>query len=220
MGNTSPCVRKAAAATALAVLDSVALLAMAACLWAGLSRPALAYVDPSVMTYTIQALAGVAVALSLSAVIGVAWRRLSRVVLRVLKVDENAGKTVETQVSRVVDASPDLPTSKPTTLMAPKGGAYDGAPLTWSKRFGIALVAMALLMFTNFVAAPYEIVGANGDSLLFNLHDAWIVMLAFAFLAGTAPWHCCFLRSGAAPLTWRWPSCSRLASRASLRRCS
>ena len=184
MGSTSPCARKAAVATALAAFDSVALLAMAACLWVGLSCPALAYVDPSVMTYTIQALAGVAVALS--AVIGVAWRRLRRVVLRVLKVDENAGKTVETHVSRVVDASPDLPTSKPTTLMAPKGGAYDGAPLTWPKRFGIALVAMALFMFTNFVAAPYEIVGANGDSLLFNLHDVWIVMLAFAFLAGTA----------------------------------
>lgn len=168
----------------VATLDACALLAMGACLWMGLSTPALAYVDPSVMTYTIQALAGVAVALS--AVIGVAWRRLRRVVLRLLKVDENAGKSVETHVSLIEGGRAGLPTSEPTTLRTPQGGAYDGVPLTWPKRFVIALVAMALLMFTDFVAAPYEIVGGNSDSLLFNLRDVWLVMLAFAFLAGTA----------------------------------
>lgn len=164
-------------------MDALVPLVMATVVWSGLATPALAYVDPSVMTYTIQALAGVAVALS--AVIGVAWRRLRRVVLRLLKVDENAGKTVETHVSRVTGKA-GLSTSVPTTLRAPQGGAYDGTPLTWPKRFGIALVAMALLMFTDFVAAPYEIVGGNSDSLLFNLHDVWLVMLAFAFLVGVA----------------------------------
>lgn len=80
--------------------------------FASLATPAYAYVDPSVMTYTIQALAGVAVALS--AVIGVAWRRLRRVVLRMLKVDENAGKTVETRVSEVDATSlPDYAMSAP-----------------------------------------------------------------------------------------------------------
>ena len=41
----------------LFALDLAFGSAMVAALWTGLSRPALAYVDPSVMTYTIQALA-------------------------------------------------------------------------------------------------------------------------------------------------------------------
>ena len=55
--------------------------------------PAYAYVDPSVMTYTIQALAGVAVALS--AVLGVALRRTRKMLFKMLKIDENVGKVVE-----------------------------------------------------------------------------------------------------------------------------
>ena len=50
--------------------------------------PAYAYVDPSVMTYTIQALAGVAVALS--AVLGVALRRTRKMLFKMLKIDEKA----------------------------------------------------------------------------------------------------------------------------------
>mgnify|MGYP000361587676 CR=1 FL=1 len=45
------------------------------------------------MTYTIQALAGVAVALS--AVLGVVWRRMRRHLLHILRIDENEGKQVE-----------------------------------------------------------------------------------------------------------------------------
>ncbi|WP_418954077.1 hypothetical protein, partial [Tractidigestivibacter sp.] len=49
------------------------------------AEPALAYVDPSVMTYTIQALAAVAVALS--AVLGVAFRRTRKALMRLLHID-------------------------------------------------------------------------------------------------------------------------------------
>lgn len=56
----------------------------------GLPERAWAYVDPSVMTYAIQALAGVAVALS--AVIGVAFRRSRRALMRILGIDEDAKK--------------------------------------------------------------------------------------------------------------------------------
>ena len=59
---------------------------------------AYAYVDPSVMTYTIQALAGVAVALG--AVAGVAFRRTRKVLMKALNIDENAGKEVEGDVHR------------------------------------------------------------------------------------------------------------------------
>ena len=75
----------------------IVLLAIAfLCIFA---RPAYAYVDPSVMTYTIQALAAVAVALS--AVLGVAFRRSRKVLFRIFHIDENATKIVEESVHRV-----------------------------------------------------------------------------------------------------------------------
>ena len=74
---------------AVVLLDVAFALPILACAWLALTRPALAYVDPSVMTYTIQALAGVAVALS--AVLGVVWRRARRWLLRAMHADENAG---------------------------------------------------------------------------------------------------------------------------------
>ncbi len=168
----------------LYTFDAVSVLFASSVVWAATAAPAQAYVDPSVMTYTIQALAGVAVALS--AVIGVAWRRLRRVVLKMLKVDENAGKTVETNVRAIDPAQfPDAATSAPTTLCEPTTGAFEGAPLSWGKRFGLMLLAMAFLMFTYFVVAPFELVDGNTDSLFFNLHDVWIVLVVAALVIGT-----------------------------------
>lgn len=69
-----------------------------------MAEPAYAYVDPSVMTYTIQALAGVAVALS--AVLGVAFRKTRRKLFSLLKIDENARKEVEGDIHRVVAGEP------------------------------------------------------------------------------------------------------------------
>ena len=76
-------------------LGSVTSLALCALICASAVNLALAafawaYVDPSVMTYTIQALAGVAVALS--AVAGVAFRRGRRIVYQLLDIDEDARK--------------------------------------------------------------------------------------------------------------------------------
>ena len=59
----------------------------------------LAYVDPSVMSYTVQAIAGVAIALGV--VFGVVWRRVKKGANKVLKRDENAGKEVEDEVQTV-----------------------------------------------------------------------------------------------------------------------
>ena len=57
-----------------------------------------AYVDPSVMSYTVQAIAGVAIALGV--VVGVVWRKVKRGTNRVLGRDENAGKEVEDEIVR------------------------------------------------------------------------------------------------------------------------
>jgi len=56
----------------------------------------LAYIDPSVMSYTVQAIAGVVIALGV--VFGVIWRKVKKGANKVLKRDENAGKEVEEDI--------------------------------------------------------------------------------------------------------------------------
>ena len=56
-----------------------------------------AYVDPSVMSYTVQAIAGVAIACGV--VFGVIWRKAKKGAKKVLNIDENAGKEVEEELT-------------------------------------------------------------------------------------------------------------------------
>ena len=58
----------------------------------------LSYVDPSVMSYTFQAIAGVVIALGV--VVGVVWRKVKKGANKALGRDENAGKEVEEDVVR------------------------------------------------------------------------------------------------------------------------
>ena len=62
-----------------------------AMLWFGVT--AYAYIDPSVMTYVIQAVAGVVIALG--AVFGIYFRKMKKAVFAALHIDENRGKEVE-----------------------------------------------------------------------------------------------------------------------------
>ena len=59
-------------------------------------QTACAYIDPSVMTYTNQIVAGVAVAIG--AVAGIYWRRAKKKVQQKLGIDENAKKEVEEDI--------------------------------------------------------------------------------------------------------------------------
>ncbi len=59
----------------------------------------LAYIDPSVMSYTVQAIAGVAIAFGV--VFGVVWRKVKRGANKALGRDENSGKEVEEEVKAV-----------------------------------------------------------------------------------------------------------------------
>lgn len=56
-----------------------------------------AYVDPSVMSYTVQALAGAVIALGV--VFGVVWRKIKKGAKNVLQIDENSGKEIEAEVT-------------------------------------------------------------------------------------------------------------------------
>lgn len=52
-----------------------------------------AYIDPSVMTYAIQAVAGIAIAIG--AAVAMYWRRAKKKISKKLGVDENKNKEVE-----------------------------------------------------------------------------------------------------------------------------
>ncbi len=52
-----------------------------------------AYIDPSVMTYAIQAIAGIAIAIG--AAVAVYWRKAKKKISEKLGVDENRNKEVE-----------------------------------------------------------------------------------------------------------------------------
>lgn len=71
------------------------------------STTAYAYLDPSVMTYTIQVIAGVVVAVG--AVIGVYWRKAKKKVQDKLGIDENAKKEVEEDVVEIVENTDEKP---------------------------------------------------------------------------------------------------------------
>ena len=103
----------AAKRIALALYDAMTVAVVAFLASFALVELAYAYIDPSVMTYTIQAVAGVAVALS--TVAGVALRRGRKSVMKLLDIDENAHREVEPDLHRVgegfgqltVDAEPE-----------------------------------------------------------------------------------------------------------------
>lgn len=68
---------------------------------------AFAYIDPSVMTYTIQIIAGAVIAVG--AVVGVVIRNAGKKAQKILKIDENAKKEVEEEV---IEIDPDSGESK------------------------------------------------------------------------------------------------------------
>ncbi len=53
-----------------------------------------AYIDPSVMTYAIQAVAGIVIAVG--AVIGIYFRKAKKKISKKLGIDENKNKEIET----------------------------------------------------------------------------------------------------------------------------
>ena len=64
--------------------------------------PTLAYIDPSVMSYAVQAVAGILIASGV--VFGVVWRKLKRKAQKTLHIDENAGKEVEADLEVSIDS--------------------------------------------------------------------------------------------------------------------
>lgn len=158
---------------ALRIYDSISLLIALSIGCLAFPGAAFAYVDPSVMTYTIQALAGVAVALS--AVIGVAFRRSRKVIMRLFHIDENAHKQADPAVHRVDPAieggvaslsQADAEARRDRGLLASAG---EPRPLLWPQRFVRALVVSVFAGGTLLIAAPMEVVAANSSDFTFGL---------------------------------------------------
>ena len=64
-----------------------------------LSETALAYIDPSVMTYAIQAVAGIVIAVG--AFIGIYFRKIKKNVQNKLGIDESKNKEVESDEIKI-----------------------------------------------------------------------------------------------------------------------
>jgi len=158
--------------------DALGITAIAALLNASIPQAAFAYVDPSVMTYTIQALAGVAVAVA--AVAGVAFRRTRKKLMTLLNIDENAHKAVEPPVSAVNPVKVPVPLtgSEPEDQAAlqskcnsdPSSPVPDSGP-NFKRRLLEALLVAFFFSFTLFAVAPIEIVSGSSQSLSFTTSD-------------------------------------------------
>lgn len=157
----------------------VALVALAA-----FARPAYAYVDPSVVTYTIQALAAVAVALS--AVLGVAFRRSRGVLFKLLGIDEDAGKIAEPEVSRIDPADKAAADAAAIEAFAEASRPAPVPALRWRARIFWALLASAFLCLTVLIVSPVEIVASNSAYITYGLIDVWPIILVSALIATVA----------------------------------
>lgn len=171
--------KRAAARFVLLCFDVVGTCVVTAPIVFGLATPAYAYVDPSVMTYTIQALAAVAVALS--AVLGVAFRRTRKALLRLFHL-EDAGRTTEAPVHRIdpsqkgrVDAAAarELATSGTGASGVGKGAHFTKERIPWPRRLIVALLVSVFTALTLFVVAPLELMAGSASSLLFGVKEAW-----------------------------------------------
>lgn len=169
---------------AILAYDVVGLLLVSAALSFAFVKPAYAYVDPSVMTYAIQAFAGVAVALS--TVLGVVFRRTRKKLFRVLGIDENARKDVDPRLHRV-DASggivrtgvDDVIDRNAAVSNASARGQFD---YSLKSRIGLAAIVSGFLSFTLCFAAPAEIVSASAGSLVARLVDVLPVIVGMFLL--------------------------------------
>lgn len=82
-------------------MEKVYLVVCFICCGIMLAPTAHAYLDPSVMTYTIQVVAGVVVAVGTLA--GIYWRKAKKKVQDKLGIDANAKKSVEEDVIEIAE---------------------------------------------------------------------------------------------------------------------
>ena len=98
--------------------DALSFVLIAGVLSLAWITPAYAYVDPSVMTYTIQAIAGVVIAVG--AVAGIYWRKAKKKVNEKLGLDENRNKEVESDVLEIKEDDVEPQTNVTSSVKEPE----------------------------------------------------------------------------------------------------
>ncbi len=129
--------------------------------WWALASNSQAYVDPSVMTYTIQALAAVAALLSV-----LAWHLDARKVLfRLLKIDENANKIVEGKYKVGRQRCRSCKTLKKLAAAIRLKAQKEGTSSLWA---ALALHSYFILSqsLLSLVVAPLELVASAQRSIV------------------------------------------------------
>ncbi len=80
-------------------MKKIRVLFYAICLIFLFESTTFAYIDPSVMTYAIQAVAGIVIAVG--AVIGIVWRSAKKKAKAALNINENEKKEIEEDVVEI-----------------------------------------------------------------------------------------------------------------------
>lgn len=75
------------------ILSSVGVMYFGLCFMLLFGINAKAYIDPSIITYVIQAAAGILIAVG--AAVGIYWRRAKKKINNKLGIDENRNKEIE-----------------------------------------------------------------------------------------------------------------------------
>ncbi|MCQ2751738.1 MAG: sulfatase-like hydrolase/transferase [Coriobacteriales bacterium] len=147
-----------------------------------------AYVDPSVMTYTIQALASVAVVMA--SIFGVLWRRLKSNLFSSLEIDPDKNKLKEGKVE-----SGDNKTSAKARFASRPGKRKVKTKSSkaerkqriiksypFSIRFLFAFLASACFVFSISFFSPLSLVTASIGEFSFCITDIWLLMLIFSLI--------------------------------------
>ena len=155
------------------------------CLLATLIFPncALAYVDPSIITYTIQAVAGVAVVMG--AVFGVVFRKARKGLLKLLGFDGSSHKNTEAIIHKV-DSSGNVikntsdaieeenKINSANSKASAKAKAFN---LNFRSRLVVSFLVSLLFVLTNFILPPFELVIGSASSLMFGLDEIFALVI-------------------------------------------
>ena len=150
-----------------------------------------AYIDPSVMTYAIQALAGVAI--GLGTFFGLYWNRIRKTVLGPLAEEE---KEKESDLLEFSDPKTGTVRSLHEEKASPQAEKKPGDP-----HFHNAMLLCLALSFLLFFYTPLNLFFTNINEFRYDLHafGGWIVLLFLIGFLLTAAVFLLFYRLGKKP---------------------
>ena len=149
-----------------------------ACLFFMMTKPVHAYIDPSVMTYAIQAIAGIAVALG--TVAGVAWRKIRK---KFFNIEGEGYKELETDDVHFVNPRTEKSYSpKFIAKVEESVNTNVEEDISRKSRWKEILSLCILLCFTLFFYGPLSIYLPNAGEFEFPLSLIFLLVGGFSLL--------------------------------------